>query len=84
MESANESKFWLGLLRGSKKADEERVNKLLKETDEIANILGSSILTLKGKKKIKLYISHLFWVFHCCFTFFIFNFSALIKDVYPN
>ena len=51
LKSANESKFWLGLLRDSKKADEERVNKLLKETNEIANILASSILTLKGKKK---------------------------------
>ena len=51
LKSANESKFWLGLLRDSKKASEEKVNKLLKETNEIANILGSSILTLKGKKK---------------------------------
>ncbi len=51
LKSANESKFWLGLLRDSKKANEEKVNKLLKETNEIANILGSSILTLKGKKK---------------------------------
>ena len=51
LKSANESKFWLGLLRDSKKADEEKANKLLKETNEIANILGSSILTLKGKKK---------------------------------
>ncbi len=51
LKSANESKFWLGLLRDSRKANEEKVNKLLKETNEIANILGSSILTLKGKKK---------------------------------
>ena len=51
LKSANESKFWLGLLRDSKKADKEKTNKLLKETDEIANILGSSVLTLKGKKK---------------------------------
>lgn len=53
LKSANESKFWLGLLRDSQKAkaNEEKVNELLKETNEIANILGSSILTLKGKKK---------------------------------
>ena len=51
LKSANESKFWLGLLRDSKKAEEQKTNKLLKETDEIANILGSSVLTLKGKKK---------------------------------
>ncbi len=51
LKSANESKFWLGLLRDSGKADAGEANKLLQETREIANILGSSILTLKGKKR---------------------------------
>jgi len=50
LKSANESKFWLGLLRDSKKAESELSNKLLNETIELASILGSSILTLKGKK----------------------------------
>jgi four helix bundle protein len=50
LKSANETKFWLGLLRDSAKADKGRANKLLKETNEIANILASSILTLKGRK----------------------------------
>lgn len=52
LKSANESKFWLGLLRDSEKAKPEKVNDLLKETIEIANILGSSIITLKGKRKV--------------------------------
>lgn len=52
LKSANESKFWLGLLRDSKKADAVRVNQLLQETIEIANILGSSVLTLKGRRKL--------------------------------
>jgi four helix bundle protein len=52
LKSANESKFWFGLLRDSKKADPKKINELLKETTELANILGSSILTLKGKKKL--------------------------------
>ena len=52
LKTANETKFWLGLLRDSGKAKEERVNQLLKETTELANILGSSILTLKGKRKL--------------------------------
>lgn len=52
LKSANESKFWLGLLRDSGKANRERVNVLLQETTELANILGSSILTLKGKRKL--------------------------------
>jgi len=51
LKSANESKFWLGLLRDSGKAAIEETNKLLQETSEIANMLGSSILTLKGKSK---------------------------------
>ena len=49
--SANESKFWLALLRDSGKAKRESVNSLLSETKELANILASSILTLKGKRK---------------------------------
>ena len=51
LKSANESKFWLGLLRDSAKADKSKTEILLQETTELANILGSSILTLKGKKK---------------------------------
>ena len=51
LKSANESKFWLGLLRDSKKGNQDEINKLLQETIELANILGSSVLTLKGRKK---------------------------------
>ncbi len=50
LKSANECKFWLGLLRDSGRGDKDTVNKLLKETTEIANILATSILTLKGRK----------------------------------
>lgn len=50
LKSANESKFWLGLLRDAGKAENSAVEFLLKETHEIANILGASILTLRGKK----------------------------------
>lgn len=50
LKSANETKFWLGLLRDSGKAEREATDKLLKETTEIANILAASILTLKGKR----------------------------------
>ncbi len=50
LKSANECKFWLGLLRDSGQGNKEPVNKLLKETTEIANILATSILTLKGRK----------------------------------
>ncbi len=50
LKSANECKFWLGLLRDSGRGDKESVNRLLREATEIANILATSILTLKGRK----------------------------------
>ncbi len=51
LKSANESKFWLGILKDSKKASEDKVMPLLDEAKELANILASSILTMKGKNK---------------------------------
>jgi len=48
LKSANESKFWLGILRDAKEVKEDN---LLAELNEIANILGASLLTLKGKRE---------------------------------
>jgi four helix bundle protein len=50
LKSANETKFWLGLLKDSGKAKGEPIGKLQKEANEIANVLAASILTLKGKR----------------------------------
>lgn len=50
LKSANESKLWLALLRDTKRAKAEIVDWFLKELDEIANIFGSSVLTLRGKR----------------------------------
>ena len=50
LKSANESKLWLALLRDSKRAKPEDVKWFLDELNEIANVFGSSILTLKGRK----------------------------------
>lgn len=50
LKSANETKYWLGLLRDADKAERDKTNRLLQETSELANILASSILTLRGKK----------------------------------
>jgi len=50
LKSSNETKFWLGLLRDSGKGDKEIINSLLKETKELSNIFGSSILKLKSEK----------------------------------
>ena len=50
LKSANETTYWLELLREANKGDMQIINVLIKETREIACILASSILTLKGKR----------------------------------
>jgi len=50
LKSANESRVWLALLRDASRVDKKEVEILLKELGEIANILASSIITLKSKK----------------------------------
>ncbi len=54
LKSSNETKYWLCLLRDS---DLEGINKtkieeVLSEAIELSNMIGSSLLTMKGKKKI--------------------------------
>ena len=49
LKSANESKFWLALLRDTGKGHRDEIEKLLKELIEISNILASSIRTLRSK-----------------------------------
>ena len=51
LKSANESVYWLNLLKDAKKINNNQIEYLLNETKELAKILGSSILTLKGKNK---------------------------------
>lgn len=48
LKSANETKYWLILVKESTNID--KVDTLMHEVDEIANIIGSSVLTLKGKR----------------------------------
>jgi four helix bundle protein len=49
LKSANETRFWLGLLRDSGKAEKGTTDMLLKEVNELAKILAASIITLKGR-----------------------------------
>ena len=51
LKSANETKYWLCLLRDSYSQFRPQTIELLKEIDEISNMLGSSVLTLKHKNK---------------------------------
>lgn len=50
LKSANETKYWLGLIRDTADTDKNEVQALLEETAEIANILGASILTMRNKR----------------------------------
>jgi len=49
LKSANETKFWLCLLRDCDLVGSSEIKPLLKEVVELSNILGSSIITLKRK-----------------------------------
>ncbi len=51
LRSANETKYWLCLVRDTMEVDKNDTNELIKEADEISKILGKSILTLKQNAK---------------------------------
>ncbi len=51
LKSANESKYWLCLLRDSYSELKNECVELISELNEISNMVGSSVLTLKGKRK---------------------------------
>ena len=50
LKSANETKYWFGLLRDAGLAGPERVNPLLQEATEIAKMIASGVLKLKGRR----------------------------------
>lgn len=52
LRSANETKYWLELLRDSNLISTETVDKLLNEVNELANMIASGILKLKYKSNL--------------------------------
>ncbi|HCU47470.1 TPA: four helix bundle protein [Patescibacteria group bacterium] len=50
LKSANESKVWLALIRDTQVVSGRELSWLQAELDEIAKVLASSIITLKGKR----------------------------------
>jgi len=50
LKSCNEAIYWLCLLRDGRLVEEEKLKSLIRETTEISKMIGSSLLTLKGKK----------------------------------
>ena len=52
LKSANETKYWLALLDKLLPKKHTEVTLFIKEIDEISKIIGSSVLTMKGKRKL--------------------------------
>jgi four helix bundle protein len=52
LKSANETKYWLCLLRDLNNSAKVKLDEILKETIEISNILAASLLTMRNKKNI--------------------------------
>lgn len=53
LKSANETRYWLSLIKDSYEQLSPICEKLLEENSEICNMLGASILTLKGKRSFQ-------------------------------
>jgi four helix bundle protein len=47
LKSANETKYWLCLIRDSLEVDKEKTSKLIQEADEISKIVASSLIKMK-------------------------------------
>ena len=52
LKSGNETLFWLSLAKELGMEDDSDIIVLEKETEELVKILSSSLLTLKGRKKL--------------------------------
>ena len=50
LKSANETKYWLILVKESSDKYRIEADELLKEAEEIARILAAGVLTMKGKR----------------------------------
>ncbi len=52
LKSANESTFWLQLLKDTRPAANGQLEALLTETHELSNILAASLLTMRGRRHL--------------------------------
>lgn len=52
LKSANETKYWLALLNKLLPNNQKEIIEFIKEVNEISKIVGSSVLTMKGKRKL--------------------------------
>lgn len=49
LKSANETRYWLGLMRDSKMVEKNAIDRLLDEVTEIANMIAAGVMKLKKK-----------------------------------
>lgn len=52
LKSANEAKYWLAMIKELLPEKSQTIEPFLKELDEISKIIGTSILTMKGKRSL--------------------------------
>jgi four helix bundle protein len=52
LKSANETNYWLAMLKELLPARRNDLDKFIKEVTEISKIIGTSILTMKGKRSL--------------------------------
>lgn len=52
LKSANEVKYWLAMLRELLPEKQKDLNAFIKEAEEISRIIGTSVLTMKGKRNL--------------------------------
>jgi len=50
LKSANETLYWMCLLRDSRLLEDDKIANLIKEIEEISKMIGSSLLTMRGKR----------------------------------
>ena len=49
LKSANETKYWLSLLKDAKYVESSKIDPLIQEVTEIANMLATGVIKLKSK-----------------------------------
>lgn len=52
LKSANETKYWLSLLGDSGLADKLKVEGLLDEITQLANMIAAGVMKMKGKTRL--------------------------------
>jgi len=50
LKSANETTYWLGLLKDALCIDDAQIEDLIRENEELSKMIAASVLTLKNKR----------------------------------